>query len=43
MKRALLVIDVQQFYINEFTNHIPERIKEYVDKNSFEYIIFLDL
>lgn len=40
MKHALLVIDVQQFFINTYTKNIPMRIKEFIDKNSFDFVIF---
>jgi nicotinamidase-related amidase len=39
-KRALLVIDVQKYYINEFTKEIPFLIEKYIKQNSIDYILF---
>ena len=40
MKSALLIIDVQRFFINKFTKNIPIRIKEFIDKNNFDFVLF---
>ena len=37
MKKALIVIDVQNYFINEHTAHIPSRIAEYIGRNGSEY------
>jgi len=41
-KRALLVIDVQKYFINRYTQHIPEKIADFIKKNNnrFDYILF---
>jgi nicotinamidase-related amidase len=40
MKSALLVIDVQQGFINEQLKDLPIKIKEFVSAHKFDYIIF---
>lgn len=40
MKTALLVIDVQSFFINKFTKDIPKKIESFIDNNKFDYAIF---
>lgn len=42
MKRALIVIDVQNYFMNSLTKHLPERILQYIQKNkgNFALIIF---
>jgi len=41
-KRALLVIDVQNYFINKFTNNIPGKIAKYleINKTKFDYVLF---
>jgi nicotinamidase-related amidase len=40
MKNALLVIDVQQFFINDSTKFLPIKIAEYLQKNTFDFVYF---
>ena len=40
MKQALLVVDVQNYFINKHTQHIPQNIKRLIEKNSFPVIAF---
>lgn len=41
-KSALVVVDVQNYFINEHTKGLPERIQKFIVKNrdSFYYLIF---
>ena len=40
MKSALLIIDVQKYYLNEFTKDIPAKLVSYIEKSDFDFIIF---
>jgi len=40
MKNALLIIDVQKFFINKFTKDIPKKIANFLKNNSFDFTIF---
>lgn len=42
MKKALLVIDVQRYFINSITRDLPKKISEYVKKNrkNYDLIVF---
>lgn len=42
MKKALLVIDVQNYFMNRLTKSLPSKIRTYVEKHAkeFELIIF---
>ncbi len=40
MGDALLVVDVQEGFINEFTQHIPQRVATLIEQGSFEPILF---
>jgi nicotinamidase-related amidase len=40
MARPLLVVDVQNGFINEFTDHIPGRIARLIDTGEFDPILF---
>lgn len=40
IKKALLVIDVQKYYVNKHTKHIPSKIVEYIKRNDFNHILF---
>ncbi len=40
MKTALLIIDVQNFFINKWTQHIPKNIVRLIEDNDFSEIIF---
>ncbi len=37
---ALLVVDVQEGFINEFTRHIPQRVATLIEQDSFDPILF---
>lgn len=41
-QKTLLVIDVQKYFINQFTRHIPDKIARYLTqhKNQFDHILF---
>lgn len=41
-KKTLLVIDVQQYFINQFTKDVPVKILNYINKNKleFDHILF---
>ncbi len=39
-KKALLIIDVQKYHINEHTKHIPSKIVDYIKRNNFDFILF---
>ena len=36
----LLVVDVQQGFINDFTRHIPERVATLIEQNDFAPVLF---
>jgi nicotinamidase-related amidase len=40
MTQPLLVVDVQNGFINEFTQHIPGRIKRLIDMGEFAPVLF---
>ena len=40
MKQALLIVDVQNYFINKYTQKIPNLIKTLIEENSFKTIIF---
>ena len=40
MKQALLIVDVQNYFINKNTQNIPANIKKLIEKNNFSVIIF---
>ena len=42
MKKALFVIDVQNYFINSKTKDLPKKIRQYIEKNrkKFDLIIF---
>jgi len=40
MKSALIVIDVQNYFVNEHTKSIPEKIARFIDKNKFDFVLF---
>lgn len=40
MKQALLIIDVQNFFINKWTQSVPKNIVKLIQANDFTYIIF---
>lgn len=40
MKTALIVIDVQNYFVNENSQQLPQKIKKFIEKNSFDYVLF---
>lgn len=38
-RSCLLIIDVQEGFINEYTEHIPKKIERYVKSHSFDYVV----
>ncbi len=40
MGNALLVIDVQEAFINEATKNIPKRIKKFIESHNFDFVYF---
>ena len=40
MSNALVIVDVQNGFINDFTKHIPKRILELIDRNQYSPILF---
>lgn len=42
MKTALIVIDVQNYFINKHTMHIPQKISDYISKHEkdFDFVLF---
>ncbi len=40
MKNALLIIDVQKFFINEFTKDIPKKIADFLETYKFDFVLF---
>ncbi|MCX6761438.1 MAG: cysteine hydrolase [Candidatus Moranbacteria bacterium] len=39
-KKALLIIDVQNYYINSYTEKLPLKIEKYIKQTNFDYILF---
>lgn len=39
-KSALIVVDVQNFFVNENTKDIPNKISTYIDHNEFDFLAF---
>lgn len=39
-KTALIVIDVQNYFVNEHTKDIPEKIAHFLSENRFDFILF---
>ena len=39
-KKALIIIDVQNYFVNELTKLIPEKIVDHIDKTSYDFILF---
>jgi nicotinamidase-related amidase len=40
MKQVLLIVDVQNYFINKFTQHVPGMIKKLIEANNFPMIAF---
>lgn len=39
-KKALVVIDVQNYYLNDYTKELPRKISQYIKDNVFDYVLF---
>ena len=40
MKSALIVIDVQNYFVNEETKGLPRKIANFIEKNKFDFVLF---
>lgn len=40
MKTAVVIIDVQNYFINEETIELPSKIAHFIQNNKFDYILF---
>ncbi len=40
MKNALIIIDVQNYFVNDHTKNIPEKIAHFLSENKFDFILF---
>lgn len=40
MRSALLIIDAQNYFINEHTRNIPRKIADFLPKHKFDFILF---
>jgi len=40
MKNALVVIDVQNYFVNDKTKDLPAKIADYIEKNKFDFVLF---
>ena len=40
MKTALVVIDVQNYFVNEKTKELPAKIATYIRNNKFDFVLF---
>ncbi len=40
MKSALVVIDVQNYFVNDETKDLPAKIAEFIETGKFDYVLF---
>lgn len=40
VKKALIIIDVQNYFVNELTKSIPEKIAKHMNKADYDFIVF---
>jgi len=40
MKKALVVIDVQNYYMNKHTKNLPEKISRFIENSDFDFVVF---
>jgi nicotinamidase-related amidase len=40
MSKALVVIDVQNYYINKDTDTLPDRIADHIKNNAYDHVLF---
>lgn len=38
--KALIIIDIQNYFINKLTKSLPEKILMYINENDYNFIIF---
>jgi len=39
-KKALIIIDVQNYFVNELTKSLPEKIVRYINKTDYDFVVF---
>lgn len=39
-RTALIVIDVQNYFVNEHTKSVPEKIALFINENKFDFVLF---
>lgn len=37
---ALIIVDIQNYFINDHTQHLPQKILELTEQRNFDYILF---
>jgi len=37
---ALVVVDVQNYFVNEKTRHLPQKIADFIRNNKYDYVLF---
>ncbi len=40
MKNALIIVDLQKYFINEFTKKVPDKIKDFLKNHNFDFVLF---
>lgn len=40
MKNALVVVDVQNYYMNSHTKNLPEKIAKLIENSNFDFVVF---
>lgn len=40
MKKALIIIDVQNYYLNENTSDFPSKIAKHIEENNYDCVLF---
>lgn len=40
MKTALVVIDVQKYFLNDYTQDLPGKIADFIKHNQFDFLLF---
>ncbi len=43
MKNALIVIDMQNYFVREFTKNLPKKIAKLIGQNKYDYVLFTQL
>jgi nicotinamidase-related amidase len=39
-KNALIVIDIQNYFVNENTKFLPQKIAKFIENNKFDFVLF---